>query len=81
MHVLASQEVESYGEAGPGAGGRPGGQGEGEGLHDCILLGACGGHEVLPQSPELPADIFTACLTTPIRVCPHYLPMLQSKGA
>ena len=37
-------------------------------MHDCILLGACGPNQVLPQSPELPADIFTACLTTPIRV-------------
>lgn len=47
-------------------------------MHDCILLGACGPNEVLPQSPELPADIFTACLTTPIRV---RLMMQPTRGA
>ena len=34
---------------------------------DCILLGACQAHELLPTSPEYPADLFTACLTTPIK--------------
>ncbi|KAK2075817.1 hypothetical protein QBZ16_001558 [Prototheca wickerhamii] len=33
-----------------------------------ILLCACGVDDVLPQSPDLPADLFTACLTTPIKV-------------
>lgn len=31
-----------------------------------ILLAACGDQELLPMNPNLPADIFTACLTTPI---------------
>ena len=32
-----------------------------------VLLAACGAHEQLPLSnPDLPADLFTACLTTPI---------------
>lgn len=37
--------------------------------YDCrhILLGACASHETLPVNPELPADMFTACLTTPIK--------------
>ena len=35
---------------------------------DVILLAACGAHETLPSSPDLPADVFTACLTTPIKV-------------
>ena len=35
---------------------------------DVILLAACGAHETLPSSPALPADVFTACLTTPIKV-------------
>ena len=40
-------------------------------MRDCILLGASGPGEQLPQSPDLPADLFTACLTTPIKVgCP-----------
>ncbi|CAH1154387.1 unnamed protein product [Phaedon cochleariae] len=34
----------------------------------CIQLAACGAHQVLPMTPELPADLFTACLTTPIKV-------------
>ena len=31
-----------------------------------ILLGACGENELLPMDPELPADLFTSCLTTQI---------------
>ncbi|KAL0951936.1 hypothetical protein HGRIS_008588 [Hohenbuehelia grisea] len=31
-----------------------------------IQLASCLAHEVLPSIPELPADIFTACLTSPI---------------
>lgn len=34
----------------------------------CIQLGACGENEILPMNPDLPADLFTACLTTPIRI-------------
>ncbi|KAJ9436018.1 Regulatory-associated protein of TOR 1 [Diplonema papillatum] len=32
-----------------------------------ILICACRRHEDLPMNPNLPADILTACLTTPIR--------------
>ncbi|KAL9673526.1 hypothetical protein QQ045_029785 [Rhodiola kirilowii] len=35
---------------------------------DCILLAACEAHETLPQSIEFPADVFTSCLTTPIKM-------------
>lgn len=47
-------------------------------MKDCILLAACGADEILPQSPEFPADIFTSCLTTPIKIalrwfCPRSL--------
>ncbi|XP_019254811.1 PREDICTED: regulatory-associated protein of TOR 1-like isoform X4 [Nicotiana attenuata] len=35
---------------------------------DCILLAACEEHETLPQSAEFPADVFTSCLTTPIKM-------------
>jgi regulatory associated protein of mTOR len=35
---------------------------------DCILLASCGANEVLPMNPEYPADIFTSCLTTPIKM-------------
>lgn len=35
---------------------------------DHILLAACGEGETLPTNPDLPADVFTACLTTPIKM-------------
>ncbi|RKP04230.1 hypothetical protein CXG81DRAFT_3169, partial [Caulochytrium protostelioides] len=34
----------------------------------CIQLAACGADETLPMNPQLPADLFTACLTTPIDI-------------
>ncbi|TKA67577.1 hypothetical protein B0A55_10183, partial [Friedmanniomyces simplex] len=33
---------------------------------DCIHLAACRDNETLPTNPNLPADLFTSCLTTPI---------------
>ncbi|KAJ5661263.1 uncharacterized protein N7484_000635 [Penicillium longicatenatum] len=35
---------------------------------DCILLAACQKNESLPTNPDLPADLFTCCLTTPIEI-------------
>ncbi|KAK6042778.1 hypothetical protein COOONC_19719 [Cooperia oncophora] len=35
-------------------------------FRDCIQLAACREDERLPTNPELPADLFTSCLTTPI---------------
>ena len=35
---------------------------------DCIQLAACGRKETLPTNPDLPADLFTCCLTTPIEI-------------
>lgn len=37
-------------------------------MKDCILLAACAANEILPQNAELPADVFTSCLTTPIKI-------------
>ncbi|KAG0254788.1 hypothetical protein BG011_005521 [Mortierella polycephala] len=37
-------------------------------LRDCIQLAACGPDDTLPMNPDLPADVFTACLTTPIEI-------------
>lgn len=31
-----------------------------------IVLAACKANEILPMNPQYPADVFTACLTTPI---------------
>lgn len=33
---------------------------------DCIQLAACKSNEILPMTPDLPADLFTCCLTCPI---------------
>lgn len=35
---------------------------------EIILLAACGPEEDVPSNPALPADLFTCCLTTPLRV-------------
>ncbi|KAJ8953916.1 hypothetical protein NQ318_019156 [Aromia moschata] len=44
---------------------------------NCIQLAACGSNQVLPMNPDLPADLFTACLTTPIKVALRWF-VLQS---
>lgn len=37
-------------------------------LRESIHLAACGPEEVLPMNPDLPADLFTCCLTSPIEI-------------
>ncbi|CAE1248564.1 RAPTOR [Acanthosepion pharaonis] len=37
-------------------------------MSNCIQLAACSKDELLPMNPELPADLFTSCLTTPIKM-------------
>ena len=47
-----------------------------------ILLAACGRNETLPTNPDLPADMFTSCLTTPVAIslrCFHLATQLSSK--
>lgn len=39
---------------------------------DCIHLAACRENETLPTNPDLPADIFTSCLTTPINMAVRF---------
>lgn len=34
----------------------------------CFHLAACEAHQMLPMHPDLPADLFTSCLTTPIKM-------------
>lgn len=36
-------------------------------VDETYQLGACRAGELLPQHPDLPADLFTSCLTTPIQ--------------
>jgi hypothetical protein len=35
---------------------------------EVVMLAACAADELLPGSPDLPADVFTACLTSPIKM-------------
>jgi len=35
---------------------------------NCFQLAACEAHQILPMQPDLPADLFTSCLTTPIKM-------------
>ncbi len=45
-------------------------------LKDYILLAACAHDQILPMNPLYPADIFTACLTTPIKMALQwYIPL------
>ncbi|EUC33175.1 hypothetical protein COCCADRAFT_96756 [Bipolaris zeicola 26-R-13] len=39
---------------------------------DCIHLAACREKESLPTNPELPADVFTSCLTDPITMAVRF---------
>ena len=45
---------------------------------NCIQLGACQSNEILPMKAELPADLFTSCLTTPIRIALRWFVMQNS---
>ncbi|CAM9711010.1 unnamed protein product, partial [Ectocarpus fasciculatus] len=50
-----------------GSGGTfTGSGGRGRPLKDVIVMAACGEDEVLPTNADLPADVFTCCLTTPM---------------
>lgn len=42
---------------------------------DAIQLAACLADEQLPSCPELPADLFTSCLTSPIDIALRYFVM------
>lgn len=39
---------------------------------DSIHLAACRANETLPTNPQLPADLFTSCLTTPITMAVRF---------
>lgn len=41
-------------------------------MQDMILMCACSENELLPQDATFPADIFTSCLTTPIKIALHW---------
>ena len=68
------QETRAASNGGGGVGGGVGVDGNAtshvykSGLDATIILAACGADDILPLNPELPADLFTSCLTTPIKV-------------
>jgi len=37
-------------------------------VRDSIQMASCSANEILPMNPEMPADLFTSCLTTPIEI-------------
>ncbi|KAL5106628.1 Regulatory-associated protein of mTOR [Taenia crassiceps] len=49
-------------------------------MENTIMLCACEENEDLPQLAELPADLFTACLTTPIRTALRWHWMKYNKS-
>ncbi|XP_060802739.1 regulatory-associated protein of mTOR [Amyelois transitella] len=46
---------------------------------NCIQLAACAAGQSLPMNPELPADLFTACLTTPVKMAMKWF-VLRTRG-
>ncbi|KAH9486204.1 Target of rapamycin complex 1 subunit mip1 [Psilocybe cubensis] len=44
-------------------------------MMNSLQLAACGANETLPTCPELPADVFTSCLTSPIDIALRYFIM------
>ncbi|KAF4526070.1 hypothetical protein B566_EDAN007563 [Ephemera danica] len=47
---------------------------------NCIQLAACAENQVLPMNPELPADLFTSCLTTPIKIALRWYVMQNTSS-
>uniref|UniRef100_A0A6Q2ZMG3 Regulatory-associated protein of mTOR n=1 Tax=Esox lucius TaxID=8010 RepID=A0A6Q2ZMG3_ESOLU len=47
-------------------------------MKNCIQLAACEALELLPMNPDLPADLFTSCLTTPIKIALRWFCMQKS---
>lgn len=56
-HSQPNEETDEY----PGCSTAPN-------FRECIQLGACRLDQILPTNAELPADLFTSSLTTPIKV-------------
>ena len=46
-----------------------------------IVLASCGPNETLPTCPDYPADLFTACLTTPLKVALRHAVIVSACGA
>lgn len=46
----------------------------------CIQLAACAANQILPMNPQLPADLFTSCLTTPIKTALKWFTLQQTSA-
>ncbi|KAK9236882.1 raptor N-terminal caspase like domain-containing protein [Lipomyces kononenkoae] len=57
--------------------GIPPGSTPGVQYRECIQLAACQANEYLPMNPDLPMDLFTCCLTSPIEIAIRWF-ILQS---
>jgi len=82
--TFADQHEREYREQLRNAQAQPGGAGATDlplappSLRNCIQLAACSATQLLPMNPDLPADLFTACLTTPIKVALRWFVMQNS---
>jgi regulator-associated protein of mTOR len=47
---------------------------------NCFHLAACEAHQILPMQPDLPADLFTSCLTTPIKIALRWFIQKNNSG-
>ncbi|GAA5866660.1 hypothetical protein JCM8547_002714 [Rhodosporidiobolus lusitaniae] len=69
---LVREAAAAAAAGGSGAGGGADGESKSQipnvPFRDTIQLGACLAHETLPMNPDLPADLFTCCLTSPIEI-------------
>jgi hypothetical protein len=77
----ASGSTADHGGGGGGGGGGAGAQPGASPFDSVIILAACGANESLPTSPELPADLFTSCLTTPIHMVRARTTSCRVRGA
>lgn len=70
FNQFAEQHEREMEQLSPNAGSRgsPATSLGGASFKNCIQLAACGSNQILPMNPNLPADLFTSCLTTPIKI-------------
>lgn len=59
----------------PENGGHREGSYPAEAYENCILLASCRSDEILPMHPDLPADLFTCCITSPIEIAVRWFVM------
>ena len=77
---FAEQHEREYVEQMRGGGKGEGGPPSPPSLRSCIQLAACSRDQLLPMTPDLPADLFTTCLTTPIKMALRWFVMRNDLG-